>query len=476
MGLIYLVLLWSMVRVLKGARGEVERQYRGVLEGTMIVQLVLIVQWGLMGGEGMEWVEGYRWLGGEWVIMVGVDDMNVWLLILTGVLMPVTVIVIYGDIRYLEKEYLLMVLLMEGLLIGVFVVMDLVGFYVLYEATVIPMYIIVGVWGVRGERVRAAYYLLMYTVVGSVILLLGIVGIYGDTGETGLGMLRELRWGEGVETLLYAGIVLGMMVKIPVMPFHIWLPQAHVEAPLGGSIILAGVLLKIGGYGMIRYMWGIVPEVTSYYGPVVDMLALLGVLYGGLITCRQVDMKRVIAYASIGHMGIVVMGIMVGTREGMMGGMYMMVVHGLVSGGLFIAAIMLYGRYGTRLIRYYRGLWVTMPLYSVGLLLLIMANAGMPLSGGYVGEVEILLSVYGEIAVKGVMGALGGLLGVVYGFMVYIRVVYGQPRGRVRDMNRRESTVMLVVIVGVYGLGVWPWIVGVEEPKGGVVCGAIRVR
>lgn len=252
------------------------------------------------------------------------------------------------------------------------------------------------------------------------------------------------------------------MVKIPIMPFHIWLPQAHVEAPLGGSIILAGVLLKIGGYGLLRYLWVIAPGAVDYYSPLIDMLSVIGIIYGGLVTCRQIDIKRAIAYASIGHMGIVVIGINRGNGLGEIGAIYMMVSHGIISGGLFIAAGVLYERYKTRLIRYYRGHWVTMPLYSIYLLLLLMGNAGMPVSSGYIGEIQVLLGVYKDSALLGILGGTGGVIGVIYGFNIYSRVCYGQPgkySKNMRDINRQENAVLLVVVIAIYMLGVCPWVI-----------------
>lgn len=376
--------------------------------------------------------------------------------------MPITIVVSRGAVRYMVKEYLVSILVMEGLLIGVFIVADILLFYIVYEASILPMYMIIGIWGKRVEKVKAAYYILLYTVGGSILFLVGIAGLYTTTGVTDNGALGEIGQRRWLEIIVYIGIVGGMMVKIPVMPVHIWLPQAHVEAPLGGSIILAGVLLKIGGYGLIRYLWVIVPEAVDYYGPLVEMLALVGIVYGGLITSRQIDIKRAIAYASIGHMGLVVVGINRGNGIGEIGGIYMMVSHGLISAGLFIAAGVLYERYRTRLMRYYRGQWVTMPLYSIYLLLLIMGNAGMPISSGYIGEIQLLIGVYKDSAVMGIIGGIGGVIAAVYGFSIYSRVCYGQPgqySKKMRDINRQENAVLLVIVLLVYVMGIWPWVI-----------------
>lgn len=342
---------------------------------------------------------------------------------------------------------------------GVFTVLDLVGFYILFEGVLIPMYLIIVVWGTREEKIRASYYFFFYTFLGSVFMLLGIFAVYSETGLTQYRALCNCELQEIVQYSVFLGVFISLAIKIPKVPFHIWLPQAHVEAPVAGSVILAGVLLKLGGYGFIRFTWPLLPEATEYFAPLIMSLSLLAIIYGSLTTCRQVDLKRIIAYSSVAHMGLVTLGIFSHTLQGWVSAVFLMLSHGLVSSALFIVVTLLYERHHTRLTRYYRGVAITMPIFSIIMFLLVLANASVPLSCNFVGEFFSLMAAYEYSYFVGILASTGIVLSATYSIYLYNRVCFGSPSRYLhftRDLNRREVCALMPLVVLIFLLGVFP--------------------
>ena len=313
-------------------------------------------------------------------VYIGVDGISIFYIILTTLLIPICILVSWNSVQILNKLYLLCFIGLEILLIGVFTILDILGFYILFEGVLIPMYLIIGIWGSRKEKVTAAYYFFFYTLIGSVLMLLGILYIYSVTGTTDYLLLLGFELDETVQKILFLSFFASLAVKIPKFPFHIWLPQAHVEAPVAGSVILAGVLIKLGGYGLIRFTLPLLPVGVHYFTPLVFTLAVLAIIYASLTTLRQTDLKRIIAYSSVSHMGIVTLGIFSCSIIGIEGSIFLQLAHGLVSSALFIIVTILYDRHHTRLVKYYRGITTTVPIYSSLFLFFALANIGAPLT------------------------------------------------------------------------------------------------
>ena len=348
------------------------------------------------------WVSTIGWFEGS-PILFAIDGISIFFIVLSTLLTPICILVSWNSIKFLVKEFIICLLGMELLLIGVFSTLDLLIFYVLFESILIPMFLIIGVWGARAEKIKAAYYFFFYTLVGSILMLLSIAVIYRITGTTDYLSLTNIQIDSNIQIWLFIGFFLSLAVKIPMIPFHIWLPLAHVEAPLAGSVILAGILLKLGGYGLIRFAWPLFPEATEYLAPIILTLSLVAVIYGSLTTCRQVDAKRLIAYSSVAHMGIVTIGLFTHTMEGLIASIFLMIAHGVVSPALFIAVTLLYERHHTRLIRYYRGVVVTMPLFSIIFMVFTLANIAVPLSCNFVGEFLSLVAAFSTSTSLGIL-------------------------------------------------------------------------
>jgi NADH-quinone oxidoreductase subunit M len=398
------------------------------------------------------------WAGQE--IGFGMDGLSINFVLLTAILIPICIMVSWDSVKIMTKQYLMSLIIIEWLLIGVFTVMDLLGFYVLYEGVLIPMFYIIGVWGAREQKVTAAFYFFFYTLIGSVLMLISIMYIYSITGTTDYPTLMGYELGEKVQKIVFIGFIASLAVKIPTFPFHIWLPLAHVEAPVAGSVLLAGVLIKLGSYGLIRYGLGLMPIACEYYAPLIYTISILGVIYASLTTLRQTDLKRIIAYSSVGHMGIVTIGIFANNLEGVEGSIYLQIAHGVVSSGLFIIVTMLYERYHTRIVKYYRGVTVTMPIYSTVFLIMTMSNIGVPGTSNYIGEIKSLAGAMEENGLVAFLAAIGMVLSASYGLFLFNRVCYGSISSYFteapRDMSRRELYTMLPLVVLTLVLGVFP--------------------
>nr|UKP88081.1 NADH dehydrogenase subunit 4 [Pseudoanthomastus sp. ANT288] len=405
------------------------------------------------------WASTIGWFEGS-PVLFAIDGVSVFFIVLSTLLIPICILVSWDSVKFLVKEFIICLLGIELLLIGVFSALDILVFYVLFESILIPMFLMIGVWGARAEKVKAAYYFFFYTLTGSILMLFSIAIIYRVTGTTDYLSLTNIQIYPSMQVWLFIGFFLSLAVKMPMMPFHIWLPLAHVEAPLAGSVILAGILLKLGGYGFIRFAWTIFPEATEYLAPIILILSLLAVIYGSLTTCRQVDAKRLIAYSSVAHMGIVTISLFTHTMEGLIAAIFLMVAHGVVSPALFIAVTLLYERHHTRLIRYYRGIIITMPLYSIVFMVFTLANIAVPLSCNFVGEFLSLVAAFSISTSLGIIASFSMVIVVVYSLYLYNRVCFGQLSPYLvfsRDINRREFNGQFPLIVVIVLLGVVPY-------------------
>ncbi len=405
-------------------------------------------------------VESYSIFGK--IFIVGIDGISLNFIILTGFILPICILTSYKSITTFIKEFYICLLSIELLLFGVFSVMDLLGFYILYEAVLIPMFLIIGVWGARKEKITAAYYFFFYTFVGSIIMLISIIYLYNKTGSTDYAVLLSQGLDKETQKYVFLAFLASFAVKIPKFPFHIWLPLAHVEAPLSGSILLAAVLIKLGSYGFIRFALPLLPDACQYFAPLVNTMALLAIIYASITTIRQTDLKRIIAYSSIGHMGVVMLGIFSLTTEGIEGSIYLQIGHGLVSSALFIIVTNIYDRHHTRLVKYYRGLAITMPIWAIMFVIFTMANIAVPLSCNFIGEFLSLYSIYTTNIFIGIIGGLGIILSACYALLLLNRVAYGSMSPYIienRDLNRREFYILFPIAVLTILLGVFPsWI------------------
>ncbi len=403
----------------------------------------------------------WNWLS-NYSLLFGVDGISLLFILLTTLLIPICILCSWDSIKILNKEYILCFLGMELILIGVFTVLDLLGFYLFFEAVLIPMFLIIGVWGARQEKITASYYFFFYTLVGSVLMLLSIIYIYYITGTTDYLTLLNYKFDETIQKIIFLCFFASLAVKIPKFPFHIWLPQAHVEAPVAGSVILAGILIKLGAYGFIRFTLPLLPDASFYFTPLVFTLAVLAIIYASLTTLRQTDLKRVIAYSSVGHMGVVMLGIFSFSVIGIEGSIYLQLAHGLVSAALFIIVTLLYERHHSRIIKYYRGITLTMPVYSTIFLFFTMANIAVPLSCNFVGEYMSFLGAWSVNPTMTIIGALGVILSAAYALFLYNRVAFGGISEYIkhspysRDITRREFYVLLPLILLTLLLGVYP--------------------
>ncbi len=391
---------------------------------------------------------------------IGIDGISIFFVILTAFLIPICILASWESITYKIKEYILMLLLTELLLINVFSVLDLFFFYIFFEGVLIPMFIIIGVWGSRQRKIHAAYQFFFYTLLGSILMLLGIIIIYFQTGTTDIQLLSQVQFSHSKQLILWLSFFASFAVKVPMVPVHIWLPEAHVEAPTAGSVILAGVLLKLGTYGIIRFMIPMFPYAMSYFTPLVFTMCIIGILYSAATTIRQIDLKKIIAYSSVAHMNFALLGLFTNNAQGIEGSLFFMLGHGVVSSALFLCIGMLYDRYHTRNILYYGGLVQVMPLFSVFFLVFTLANLGLPGTVNFVGEFLVLVGTWKVNTTVIFLASIGLILGAVYAIWFYNRLVFGQIRSyslqKFIDLNRREFCVLLPLFLLVFFMGIYP--------------------
>jgi len=408
-----------------------------------------------------QFVEEFLWIPSSNInFFIGVDGISLFFILLTTLLVPLCLLASFHSVKIYVKEYMIAFLVMEALLIIVFSILDLLLFYVFFESVLIPMFLIVGVWGSRERKVRAAYMLFLYTLIGSVLMLLAILLMYSIAGTTDYQVLLTTPFNESLQKILWLAFFASFAVKVPMVPVHIWLPEAHVEAPTAGSVILAGVLLKLGSYGLIRFSLPLFPSATVFFTPLVYTMAAIAVVYTSLTAIRQTDMKRIIAYASVAHMNVILIGMFAMNAQGLEGAMIQQLAHGFVSSALFLCVGVLYDRHHTRLVKYYSGMAHTMPIFVTIFLFFTLANIAMPGTAGFVGEFLILVGAFQVNTTIAVLGATGMVLGGGYSLWLFNRIAYGnlkvQALKSFSDMNRREFFVQLPLIAGTLVMGIYP--------------------
>ncbi|MGY6709786.1 MAG: NADH-quinone oxidoreductase subunit M [Rhizobiaceae bacterium] len=408
---------------------------------------------------GFQFVENMAWLDSGISYHMGVDGISMLFVILTTFLMPLCVLASWTSIQNRVKEYMIAFLILETLMIGVFCALDLVLFYVFFEASLIPMFIIIGVWGGK-RRVYASFKFFLYTLLGSVLMLLAIMAMFFEAGTTDIPTLMTHSFPTGMQQWLWLAFFASFAVKMPMWPVHTWLPDAHVEAPTAGSVILAAILLKMGGYGFLRFSLPMFPDASLYFQPLVFALSVIAIVYTSLVALMQEDIKKLIAYSSVAHMGFVTMGIFAMNPEGIQGGIFQMLSHGLISGALFLCVGVIYDRMHTREITAFGGLVNNMPIYAVVFLIFTMANVGLPGTSGFVGEFLTLVAVFQVNTWVALIATTGVVLSAAYALWLYRRVVFGplvkEGLKGLADLNTREKAIIYPLVLLVIFFGVYP--------------------
>jgi proton-translocating NADH-quinone oxidoreductase chain M len=391
---------------------------------------------------------------------LGIDGISLFFVILTTLLIPLCLLASWDSIQTDLKKYFISFLVMEFFLIGVFCILDLLLFYIFFESVLIPMYLIVGIWGSRERKIRAAYFFFLYTLVGSVLMLLSILYIYYQVGTTDYEVLLTFIFSPFEQKLIWLSFFMSFATKVPMVPVHLWLPEAHVEAPTAGSVILAGVLLKLGTYGFIRFSFPLLPEACFYFTPFVYALSAIGVVYASFTAIRQTDFKRIIAYTSVAHMNLVMIGLFSFNVIGIEGAILQSLSHGFVASALFLIIGVVYDRHHTRMVKYYGGLVHTMPLYVSIFLFFTMANIGLPGTGSFVGEFLILIGSFKTNTIIATISATGMIIGGCYSLFLFNRICYGNLKTQYfeyyLDISKREFLIFFPLILGTLVMGVYP--------------------
>lgn len=391
---------------------------------------------------------------------LGIDGISLFFVLLTTLLIFLCILISWTSVNRYIKEFLMAFLILEFFLIGVFSILDLLLFYIFFESVLIPMYLIVGVWGSRERKIRAAYFFFIYTLLGSVLMLLSILYIYYQVGSTDYEILLTFTFSKTEQKFLWFSFFGSFATKVPMVPVHLWLPEAHVEAPTAGSVILAGILLKLGTYGFLRFSFPLFPEASYYFAPVVYLLAVVGIVYTSFTAIRQTDFKRIIAYTSVAHMNLVMVGLFSFNTIGLEGAILQSLSHGFVASALFIVIGVVYERHHTRMVKYYGGLVHVMPIYTSIFLFFTMSNIGLPGTGSFVGEFLILAGSFKTNTSATFISATGMVIGGCYSLWLFNRISYGNLKMQYLksyiDINKREMFIFLPLIVGTVIVGLYP--------------------
>ena len=423
---------------------------------TLALSLILLFSFD-QDTAGFQFVHEIEWLSQIGLgYRLGVDGLSVLFVVLTAFLMPLCIMA-SGAIQKRVADYMIAFLLLETLVIGVFCALDLVVFYIFFEGGLIPMFIIIGVWGGQ-NRVYAAFKFFLYTLLGSVLMLVAMVYMFLQSGTTDITALLDYEFARNAQMWMWLAFFASFAVKMPMWPVHTWLPDAHVQAPTAGSVILAGILLKMGGYGFLRFSLPMFPEASDYFAPLVFALSIIAIIYTSLVAFRQTDIKKLIAYSSVAHMGFVTMGLFAMNETGVQGAIFQMISHGFISGALFLCVGVIYDRMHTREIAFYGGLVHRMPVFAVIFGLFTMANVGLPGTSGFVGEIMTMVGAFQVSWWIATGAAVGVILSAMYMLTVYRNVVFGEITNpkleNITDINRMEWAIFIPLIIMTLWLGI----------------------
>ncbi len=427
--------------------------------GTFILSCLLWLQFD-SSNRSYQFVEKISWFEDlNFNYHIGVDGISLFMILLSTFLTPLCILASWKSIQKRIKEYMFAFLFLETVMIGMFASIDMLLFYIFFETVLIPMYLIIGIWG--GERrIYASFKFFLYTLLGSVLMLIALIVIYKTTGLMNIEALQGNYFTRSTQIFLWLAFFASFAVKIPMWPFHTWLPDAHVEAPTAGSVILAGVLLKMGGYGFIRFSLGMLPEATAYFIPFIMVLSIIAIIYTSFVALAQTDIKKLIAYSSVAHMGIVTIGIFLVNQQGLEGAMLQMLSHGVVSAALFLCVGVIYDRMHTRQISFYGGLVNKMPFYSAVFMIFMLASVGLPGTSGFVGEFLVVVGAFRFSSLIAIGAALGIILSAVYMLYLYKRIIFGtivnQKLNDILDLDFREKLILIPLVVSVLLIGIFP--------------------
>ncbi len=409
-----------------------------------------------------QFIEEQPWIGNVIKYKVGVDGISILFVVLTSLIIPLCIIATSNSVKFRQKDFLIALLLMQTMMLGVFCSLDIFIFYLFFEAGLIPMFLIIGIWG-GIRRVYSAFKFFLYTLFGSVFMLIAIIFIYLKAGTTDIQELLKFDIDAKYQYWLWLGFFTSFAVKTPMWPVHTWLPDAHVEAPTSGSVILAAILLKMAGYGFIRFSIGFFPVASHYFAPLIFTLSIIGIIYTSLVALMQKDMKKLIAYSSVAHMGFVTIGIFAFNSQGIEGSIFQMISHGIVSAALFLSVGVIYDRMNTREIADYGGVVNTMPKYSIFFMVFILASLGLPGTSGFVGEFLVLIGVFKVNYLVSLLAATGVVLSACYSLWLYRRVVFGEVTNdnvrSLKDINKFEVMTLLPLLILTIVLGIFPNII-----------------
>ncbi len=448
--------------IIRGSQKTVEKNSKYVAIFSSLANFLLsLFLWYLFDNStsNFQFVEEKNWMKGFINFQLGVDGISILFILLTTFIAPICIFSGIQSIKFKIKEFFIAVLVLETLMLGVFCSLDLVIFYLFFEGGLIPMFLIIGIWG-GPKRVYSAFKFFLFTLLGSVLMLVAIISIYWITGTTDVIKLLDTRIPQEYQYLLWLAFFSSFAVKLPMWPVHTWLPDAHVEAPTAGSVILAAILLKMAGYGFIRFSLGLFPVASDYFTPLIFGLSIIAIIYTSLVALMQDDMKKLIAYSSVAHMGFVTIGIFSLTKQGVEGSIIQMISHGLISAALFLCVGVLYDRYHSRMISSYGGLANIMPKYAVVLMIFSLAALGLPGTSGFVGEFLVLIGVFQVNIPVAILASLGVILAASYMLWLYRRVVFGKISNAeikdMKDLNRTEIYIFSTLIFLTLFFGFYP--------------------
>jgi len=427
--------------------------------GTFILSLTLWFQFDYLN-PSYQFEEKFRWFDDfNFHYHIGVDGVSLFMILLSTFLTPICILASWSNVKKRIKEYMLAFLFLETVMIGMFASIDILLFYIFFEAVLIPMYLIIGIWGGQ-RRIYASFKFFLYTLLGSVLMLIAIIVMYRNTESMSIEALQGNFFSFDTQIFLWLAFFASFAVKIPMWPFHTWLPDAHVEAPTAGSVILAGVLLKMGGYGFIRFSIGMLPLATDYFIPLIMTLSIIAIIYTSLVALAQTDIKKLIAYSSVAHMGIVTIGIFLVNQQGLEGAMMQMISHGIVSAALFLCVGVIYDRMHTREISFYGGLVKRMPLYATVFMIFMLGSVGLPGTSGFVGEFLVIIGAFKFSSYVVIGAAFGIILSAVYMLYLYKRIIFGEitnvKLSEIIDINTREKLILIPLAISVIIMGVFP--------------------